>query len=203
MIRIEVHGVDEITAKLARMPVELRDKVLRPALNKVADKLRAEVVREIPREFAVKQAEVRSAVDVRRARSGRLEAVVEIFGSARKRGRSLNLMHFLGALQAAGRTLKTRGTKASKADLAALDRQLGFIIKKAGGIKKIEGAFIGNKGRTVFIRTGDARLPIKPVQVIGFSQMFNARKIRDRVMTKIDIDLIEEIERAIPLATAK
>lgn len=203
MIRIEVHGVKEITAKLAQMPADLRNKVLQPALNKVADKLRAEVVREIPREFAVKQAEVRSAVDVRRARSGRLEATVEIFGSARKRGRSLNLIHFLGALQAAGRTVKTRGSKASKADLAALDRQLGFIIKKAGGIKKIEGAFIGNKGRTIFRRVGKGRLPIEPVQVIGFAQMFKSRRIERKVMDKVRADLPVEVDRAVQMLLAR
>lgn len=203
MIKVEVRGADEIKAKLSRLPESLHAKVLQPALNKVADKVRAEVAREIPIEYAVKASEVRSAIDVRRARGGKLEAVIEIFGSARKRGRSLNMIHFLAALQAAGRTVKARGVKATKADLAALDRQLGFIIKRAGGVRKIEGAFIGNKGRTIFRRVGKGRLPIVPVQVIGFAQMFKSRRIERKVMDKIRADLPIEVERAVQMLLAK
>jgi hypothetical protein len=81
--------------------------------------------------------------------------------------------------------------------MAALQKQLGFLIKKGGGLKKIEGAFVGNKGRTIFRRTGKARLPIEPLQVIGFSQMFKSRKIEQRIMAKIAAEFPVEIDRAI------
>ena len=193
MIKIEVKGIKEVQAKLAGMRRDMQAKVLQPAINKVADKAKAEINRAIPQEYAVKAGEVRNAISLRSAQAGRLEAVIDIFGSARKRGRSLNLIHFLAAV----RGLAVRGAKASKRDRAALDQQLGFVIKKAGGLKKIDGAFIGNKGRTIFKRTGKARLPIKPVQVIGFSQMFNSRKINRRVMDKIAAEFPVEIDRAL------
>jgi hypothetical protein len=157
----------------------------------------AEINRAIPQEYAVKASEVRNAVTLRRAQAGRLEAVIEVFGSARKKGRSLNLIHFLAAVQGAGRAQAVRGKKVKKADLKSLDNQLGFIIKKMGGIKKIERAFVGNKGRTIFARTGDARLPIQPLQVIGFSQMFASRKISRRIMDKIAAEFPVEIDRAL------
>lgn len=197
MIKVDVHGMDDVRRKLASVRRDLQPKVLQPALNKVADKARAEIARAIPEEFAVKAAEVRNAVVLRRASSGRLQAVIDVFGSAKKRGRSLNLIHFLTAVQAAGRAVRVRGSKVTKADLAALDRQLGFLIKRAGGIKKIEGAFLGNKGRTIFTREGKARLPIKPLQVIGFSQMFKSRRIERRVMDKVAAELPVEIDRAL------
>ncbi len=193
MIKIEVRGIKEVQAKLDGIRRDMQAKVLQPAINKVADKARAEINRAIPQEYAVKAGEVRNAISLRSAQAGRLEAVIDIFGSARKRGRSLNLIHFLAAV----RGLAVRGAKASKRDRAALDQQLGFVIKKAGGLKKIDGAFIGNKGRTIFKRTGKARLPIKPVQVIGFSQMFNSRKINRRVMDKIAAEFPVEIDRAL------
>ena len=59
---------------------------------------------------------------------------------------------------------------------------------------------MGNKGRTVFRRTGNARLPIEPLQVIGFSQMFASRRISARVMAKVKADLPIEIDRAIARA---
>lgn len=203
MIKIDVQGIDAIQRKLAGVSREMQAKVLQPAINKAADKARAEINRAIPQEFAVKAAEVRNAVSLRRASAGRVEAVIEVFGSARKRGRSLNLIHFLAAVQAVGRAYKVRGAKASKADLARLDQQLGFIIRKAGGVKKIEGAFVGNKGRTIFRRVGRGRLPIEPVQVIGFSQMFNSRRINQRVMEKINADLPVEVDRALRLLLSR
>lgn len=202
MIKIDVRG-DFGKSMLARVQRDLRPKVIQPALNKMADKVKAELARAIPAEFNVKAAEVRSAVDIRRARSGSLEAVVTIFGSASKRGRSMNLIHFLAAVQATGRAIKVRGAKGKKSELTALQKQLGFLIKKGGGLKKIEGAFLGNKGRTIFMRVGNDRLPIKPVQVIGFSQMFKSRKIERRILDTIGREMPIEIDRAIKMVLAR
>jgi hypothetical protein len=190
-------------AMLANVRREIVPKVLQPAINKVAAKAVAEINRAIPQEYAVKASEVRNAISLRRARAGNIEAVIEIFGSARKRGRSLNLIHFLAAVQQAGRAFKARGTKVTKKDLAALDQQLGFIIKRAGGLRKIEGAFIGNKGRTIFRRVGKGRLPLEPVQVIGFSQMFTSARISKRVLDKINAELPVEIDRALKLLMSR
>ena len=197
MIKIEVAGIKEVQAKLAGIRRDMQPKVLQPAINKVADKAKAEINRAIPEEYNVKASEVRNAVTLRRAQSGRLEAVIEVFGSARKRGRSLNLIHFLQTVVQAGQQIKLRGAKGKKSELAALQQQLGFLIKRGGGLKKIEGAFVGNKGRTIFRRVGQARLPIEPLQVIGFSQMFKSRKIERRIMDKIYAEFPVEVDRAI------
>jgi hypothetical protein len=197
MIKIEVKGIAQVQAKLAGIRRDMQAKVLQPAINKVADKARAEINRAIPQEYNVKASEVRNAVTLRRAQAGRLEAVISVFGSARKRGRSMNLIHFLQTVVQAGEQIKLRGAKGKKSEMAALQKQLGFLIKKGGGLKKIEGAFVGNKGRTIFRRTGNARLPIEPLQVIGFSQMFKSRKIEQRIMEKIAAEFPVEIDRAI------
>ena len=197
MIEVRVLGIDAVQDRLRQVASDLRPKVLGPAINKVAEKARAEINRAIPQEFAVKASEVRNAVSLRKARSGDIEATITVFGSTSRRGRSMNLIHFLAAVQQAGKAIKKRGVKASKADLSALNRQLGFLIKRAGGLKKIDGAFVGNDGRTIFRRIGKARLPIEPLQVIGFSQMFASRRISERVLTKIKADLLIEVERSI------
>lgn len=199
MITVKIEGLEQVQRKLAGLQRDMRAKVLQPAINKVADKARAEINRAIPQEFNVKASEVRNAIEVRKARSGNLEAVLSIFGSKSKRGRSMNLIHFLAAVQAAGQAIKVRGGKGKKSELAALQKQLGFLIKKGGGLKKIQGAFVGNKGRTIFVREGNGRLPIKPLQVIGFGQMFNTKRISKRVMDKINQDLPIEVDRALKL----
>lgn len=196
-ISVQIKGVDELRRKLSGMVKDVDRKVVQPAINKVAEKARAEINRAIPQEYAVKTSEVRNAIDLRKAREGDLRAVISVFGSARRRGRSLNMIHFLAAIQAAGQAAKARGARVKKSDLKALARQLGFQIRRDGGLKKIDGAFIGNKGRTIFRRTGKGRLPIEPMQVIGFSQMFASQKISQRVINKIRAELPVEIDRLI------
>jgi hypothetical protein len=172
-----------------------------PAINKVAAKANTEIARAVTAEFDIKSSEVRSSVKVNRARAKAevIEAVIDIFGSAKKRGRSLNLIHFLAAVQGGGSAFRVRGKQANKKQLAALAGQLGFSIKRGGGLKRIPGAFVGNKGRTIFERTGKSRLPIKPVQVIGVSQMFSSRRVSSRVLDRINKELPIEIDRAVKL----
>lgn len=203
MISVKVLNVADVKNRLAQQAQGIRDKAIGPAINKVAEKARAEINRAIPQEFAVKASEVRNAITLRKARAGNLEARIEIFGSTRKRGRSLNLIHFLAAVHAAGQSVNVRGSRASKRALSGLGGQLGFLIKRSGGLRKLEGAFVGNKGRTIFRRTGSARLPIEPLQVIGFSQMFSSRRISSRILAKINADLPVEIDRAIARVITK
>ncbi len=203
MITIKVQGLDEVQTRLNTLSGSLQAKAIGPALNKVAEKARAEIARALPETYAVKPAEVRSSISLRKASANQLQAVIEVFGSKRRVGRSLNLIHFLAAVQAAGKAVKVRGARANKKQLSALQNQLGFLIKRQGGLKAIPGAFLGNKGRTIFKRTGKSRLPIEPVQVIGFSQMFSSRRISDRILAKINTDLLVEIERSIARLMAK
>jgi hypothetical protein len=199
-ISVDVRGFDAVQKKLAGLQAGIKDQVLAAAINKTAAKAQTEVNRAIREEYLVKADEVRNSMSLRKANKGNIEAVIDIFGSKKKRGRSANMIHFLAALQSAGVAVKTRGAVGvKKKDLAAIGRQLGFQIKRGSGIKQIRGAFIANRGRTVFIREGKERLPIKPVQVIGFSQMFSSKKISKRVMDKVDRDLVVEVERAIKL----
>jgi len=205
-LKIDIRGIDAVQRELRRISDELRrGQAIAAALNRTAERARAEVNRAITERYAIKAADVRSSVYLRSARAsaGRFEAVIDIFGSPTKRGRSMNVVRFLAAVQASGAARKTRGAKATKKALAALGAQLGFKFQKAGGLKQLAGAFLGNKGRTVFRRVGKARLPIEPVQVVGVSQMFNQRAIRARVMAKIEADLPVQVRRAVEMILAR
>jgi len=178
----------DVQRKLDALRRDIGDKAAAMALNKVVDKGRTEMKRAITDEFNIPSAEVNAALRIRRAsaKGYNLVAVLEAFNN--RKGRSLNLIHFVErkvTLAEARRRLK-RGTL----------QQLGFKIKKTGGIKTIPGAFIANNGRTVFIREGKDRLPIKPLQVINITQMFNTRRINQRVVAKIRQEFPVEFERA-------
>ena len=187
MIRIDIRGVADVKRELSRLRSDLRDKALGPALNKVGAKAKTEMTRAITEEFALKQAEVRPRLSLSRATSGRLMVVLDPYAS-RRRGRSLNLIHFLER-------------RISLADLRrrrkAGDNQIQFQIKRGGGRKQLPGAFVANKGRTVFRRVGKARLPIEAVSTIDVPQMFNTRRIVRRVLDRIDRELGVEVRRAV------
>jgi hypothetical protein len=197
-INVDIRGIEAVQKKLRGLSEKMRQEVLSPAINKAAKKAQVEVNRAIREDYFVKADEVRNAISLRQARRDDLQAVIDVFGSKSRRGRSANMIRFLAVLQAAGFATKTRGAVGvTKSDVRKLGAQLGFRVRRDGGVKQIKGAFVANKGRTVFIRTGDKRLPIKPVQVIGFSQMFASKKISRRVMAKVDRDLIVEVDRAL------
>lgn len=189
MIRIRIkHDFPDAVRSLGVMQRELADKVLVAAINKTAEKARTEVTRAVTAEYNIKSSQVRNALELRRASARKIQAVIEIFGSRNRRGRALNVIHFLErkvALAEARRRAK-RGTL----------RDLHFKFKRAGGLKAIKGAFIGNRGRTVFRRIGKARLPIEPVQVIDVPQMFGSRKISNRVRERVEREFPVEIKRA-------
>lgn len=202
--KVDVRGLEEVKRSLNRLSTDLRDKASAMAINKTAAKANTELARAITAEFNIKQAEVKNAVSISKAsakRGGEVEATISVFGSRSKRGRSLNVSHFLEK----SITMAEAKRRAKRGELVTIGKGgrmypiLGFKFKKGSGVKHIKGAFIGNKGRTVFIRTGDKRLPIKPVQMIGVSQMFTTKTVNKRVMDRIDKELVIEMDRAVSL----
>lgn len=206
MIGMKVEGLAAVQAKLKSLDAELRTKVESMAINKVAAKAGAEINRQVSGEFAISRSDVKNSITIRRSHSKKLEAFISIFGSPKRKGRSMNLIHFL----AAGNGMRARGVKAKEAK--ALAGQLGFKIKRTAGLKQIQGAFIGNDGRTVFRRVeGQMKSRSGPMnkhtqmidalRVIGVSQMFNSKRISRVVLEKIRDDMLAEVDRAIKAAT--
>lgn len=164
----------EVAAKLNRMAADVGNRAMVRALNATIVQGQTQMARQISKEFRITTSKARERLAVRKAvaRGGalRFEAVLK---ATRGKGRSMNLIAFVekSVTLAAARRRAKSGTL----------NQLRFQIKRTGGQKMIKGAFIGNKGRTVFIRQGKSRLPIKPINTIDIPQMFNARRINSIV----------------------
>lgn len=202
--KVDVRGLDDVKRSLNRLSSDLRNKAAAMAINKVAAKANTEMARAVTAEFNITQAEVKNSVSISKASArgrGDVTATISVFGSTKKRGRSLNVSHFLEK----SITMAEAKKRAKRGELVTIGKGgrmypiLGFKFKKGSGVKHIKGAFIGNKGRTVFVRTGDKRLPIKAVQMIGVSQMFSTKTINKRVMDRIDKELVIEMDRAVSL----
>ena len=156
--------------------------------------------RGITSEFNIKANEVAARLSLSKANRNNLAVVLDPFASKR-RGRALNLIHFLerkvtmaqARRRAKNGHLYTTGMNGKKLPI------LYFKIRKNEPAKPIPGTFLGNKGRTVFIRVGKSRLPIKAACTIDVPQMFTTRRIQSRVLERINQELPIEFDRAIKL----
>lgn len=193
-ININIKGLDAVKKQLQALSPAQMHGAISMAINKTAEKGRTEITRAITDRYAISANEVRNSVNIYKAFKGSsstvegIKATISVFGSPSKLGRSMNMIHFVNRSSAA--KTKKRG-KDGKLN------QLRFKIKKSSGNQVIPGSFIGNDGRTVFERVGKGRLPIRPVQVIGVSQMFMFRPVHDRVIKRITDEFNVELNRAI------
>lgn len=176
MIEINIrHNFPDVMRKLREVTESVGNKAMVRALNTTIGQGKSQMASKISQEFNVKKGEVNKRLEVDRASSkgGAFRFEAKLAASKKAKGRSMNLIAFQTGL-----LTKTTAKRAGKADAIG---QLGFQIKRTGGRKVIPGAFIANQGRTVFIRTGKARLPIKAVNTIDIPQMFNTKRINQVV----------------------
>ena len=176
-MRINVtHNFGDIAKRLQRMQDDLREKVIVQTLNTVAKEAQGRMATEIASEFNIKRSEAMDGLRVDRASRGAGGAFMTatLYAPSRKKGRGFNLIRFVEK--------KVTFAEAKRRGKAGTLQQLRVKIKRSGGLKAIPGAFIGNNGRTVFIRTGKARLPIKALTTIDVAQMFNTRRVNDKVV---------------------
>lgn len=169
------HNFPDVAAKLDRLQESIGNKALARALNQTIVQGRAEMARRISGEYRITVGKAKERLTVRKASArGRLKFEAVLEASRRGKARSMNLITFVTR----GRVSKAAAKRRGRDNLAG---QLQFQIKRAGGKKVIPGAFIANKGRTVFIREGKSRLPIRALSTISVPQMFNSRKINSVV----------------------
>lgn len=144
----------------------IASKATTSAVNKVVAQAKTAMSREIRAEFNISASKVNESLRVNKATAkGGLLNIEATLDSPRKRGRSLNLINFSARQTAKGVTFK---------------------IKRNGPRKLIPGAFLGNDKRTVFIRVGKRRLPIKALQTIDVASMFNTRRVNAKVLAMIE-----------------
>lgn len=179
-IRIDVN-LGGVLAGLDLLQADIRERAAVSAVNKTLAKAKTNMVRVISREFNVSAGYVRERLNIAKARFRR--GSVQIAGAldaSNGKKRSANLIAFVEKSTSLAQAKK-------RAKAGTLD-QLHFQIKRGGKRVVITGAFIANKGRTVFIREGKTRLPIKALSTIGLPQMFNTRRLNKVVVRAIEQD---------------
>jgi hypothetical protein len=175
-----------VTTAMATMREDIGRQALARAMNRTLDQARTRMQREITSEFNVSAGYVRERLSVRRAfGGGRLEISASLIGGKGSK-RSANIIAFVEKSV----TLAQARKRAKDGTLQVLR-----VKVKRGSTKPLPGAFIGNKGRTVFKRVGKKRLPIEAVRTIDVAQMFNTKRINEVVLAAINAKLPEIFER--------
>ena len=190
----------DVQRSLDRLQTGVREQALVSAINKTLDQAKTAMVRGITAEFAVKASYVRERLRVVRAsRKGGPFAIEGSLRGGSDRKRSANIVAFV-----------EKSTTLAQARNRRKDGTLGQLyvkIKRTGPKKPLPGAFIGNKGRTVFRRlpgtkmssrskwSGTAAEQIAPVQVIDVGQMFNTRRINSVVVATMKAKFPQVFER--------
>jgi hypothetical protein len=165
----------QVQRALAQLQDDVAKRATVSAVNKTITQGRTQMSKEIRAEFNIKADRVNRGLVIKRAtfNGGLFTIEAELYSPAKK-GRSINLINFAARQTSKGVT---------------------FAVKRGAGRKLIPGAFIGNNGRTVFIRVPGTvmasrstsmgakhREAIKALQVIDVPQMFNTKRINARVV---------------------
>lgn len=175
------------------------DRAVLSILNKTTAQAKTRMSQAIRADYNISAGLVGERLRIRRAtRRDIVTFTASLIGNPDTGGRkrSMNMVHFLEKQALVKAFRRGKGWR--------LD-ELRFKVKKSGGKQTLPGAFVGNKGRTVFIRLGKTRLPIKAVRTIGVPQMFNTKKNVGSVKRWISLNLprIAQSELAHYLSTVK
>lgn len=180
----------EVIAKLKTLEDGIGNKAVVRSLNATIDQGKTQMARTISKEFRISVGTAKDRLSVTRASASSANVGFEVALEATRRGkgRAMNLIAFaetsVTLAQARKRIKGGEGGKHTLRNGGVITKalQVRFQIKRSGGKKMIKGAFIGNKGRTLFIREGKKRLPIKSLSTIDIPSMFNTKRINAEVV---------------------
>lgn len=168
----------QVQRSLDQLSDDIALKATVSGTNKTVAQAKTAMSREIRKEFNLSAAKVAEKLFITKAKlsAGRFRVEASLLSQTKSGQRSINVINFQARQTATGVSIK---------------------VKRTGARKVVKGAFLGNKGRTVFKRQGATRLPIQPVQVIDVPQMFNTYKVKAAVIRFIEAKAPSIFEREI------
>lgn len=206
MLTISVKSnIDQVIRNLQQTLPKVVERATLSALNKTAAGAKVQMQRAITDNYKVSAALVRQRLQVKPARKkGAYAFTATLSGNPDSGGgkRAMNLIHFAQSrLTRSERAAWLRQSATKSGQVRA--PQIPFQIKRSGGRVYVKGAFIGNDGRTVFVREGKGRLPIKAVSTIGVPQMFNTKANVGKVQAWINSNFVRILEHEIAYFASK
>ena len=186
MITLDASQIDRAVDLLKHIPGAALPAMAR-AMNRALEGARTTAVKETRAEYRVSSRDVKATMRVQKATPANLQAEVVSTGKRIP--------------------LATFGTRPTQPGTGGPGRPpLRVGVKRAGGRKPIEGAFIARVGR-VAVRVGAKRYPIRTLYGPAVPQMMGADKVIARVeeiaTQRLDARLDHEIEHALERAAGR
>ncbi|MEQ6355923.1 phage tail protein [Lysinibacillus sp. M3] len=169
MIELKLHHVEELEKLFAKTPKEA-PIIMARAINRSAVTARATASQEIRAKYIIRASDVKSAIKINKATSGKLSAQVSASGPV------IPLMKF-------------DVTPKKSSDVIVRAR-----VKKGGSRKPVQNGFIVSAYNNVYARTGDSRYPIKGAFGPSIAQMMGERTIIKNIATRSQETLDKRME---------
>jgi hypothetical protein len=178
MIQYQIEKLPELRRKFDPKIIE---QSLQRALQLAATKTRTRISREVRLTYNVKAGSISKKVTIKRLPGARLLAYVSP---------ALGLDKF----GARGKNVKTAHGKR---------RGVTVQVKKTGGRKLVKGGFTGGKGKVIFQRTGDSRLPIERLFGPAIAQMVSNPTVIEAALLLTGEDLAVEFNRQMEVSLGR
>lgn len=162
------HELKPLRQALTRMERRALPAATSAALNKAAASVRGAATKRLAAETKIKLSAVRAGITLHKANKLTLAARIEA------RGRPLNVIRFMTPGQ-----IRTW--------LNSVRRPRPPVHAKPWGIKRVyrRSVFIGNDGRTLFIREGKSRLSIRPLSGPSIGRELTAKTSSGRAIRAV------------------
>jgi hypothetical protein len=170
MIQYQIEKLPELRRKFDPKIVE---QSLQRALQLAATKTRTRISKEVRVTYNIKAGAIGKNVALRRLPEGRLLLYT---------GPLIGLDKF----GARGKNVKTAHGKR---------RGVTVQVKKTAARKLVKGGFVGGKGKVIFKRTGESRLPIKRLFGPAIAQMVANQAVIDDALLLTGEDMAVEFNR--------
>lgn len=195
MIVLDVrHNFPDVIRQIKALPEAIADKAMARALNATVQQAKPAMAGQISQEFRISVSEVKKRLKVNAARRKGgiyvLEANLE--ATQKNRGRGMGIINFVEKSTTLG--------QARKRAKAGTRNQVFFQIKRSGGKRFIQGAFIATNHKTggtaLFVRVPGTTMSsrskyagtkhaeqIQALTTIDIPQMFNTKRINQVVVS--------------------
>jgi len=185
--------------KLRTLPQKVQDRAIKDTINKVADRTNTAMKREITGEYTMKSGRVGEQLKVIKAsnKGAVIQAILKATGS----GKGRNIGSFKFSVVKGSGPYKYVRAKMKDGSWKMLKVRAGagvkYQIKKNGAVHFLPGAWLATNGVAVLFRDQRQDYKVRGFTTIDVPEMFNAKRINQRVIEFAKQQLIIETERSL------
>lgn len=188
-ILIDSKSIDKLAIELKGFEKEVSEATYH-ALGRTLDQVVTKVGQLVPKEYAIKAKEVKDVVK----KGLKKPTKTDLSASITVKGHTLSFAHFPFTPK---KPRKAKKSAFEKAVMVTIKRSKGQTLSRKGFVAKTGAKSQDKTQFNVFMRLGNARLPIAPIRTLSIPQMITNEGIAEKVMESASQNLNERLEHEI------